>query len=1644
MMAEPLMAEPLPHTASMEAFASWMHELLSDGVRMDVNQTPIELPRPTSASGSELQLSEQLDGALRAARLEGALNSTRSTSQKMVQDLLTGLAKTFVETFLRRSGSAQGDQEGDVDMLLATDDWQHLLKESSAAFVTRRARPELMDPGTHAVSIPILDPYFWVADDEDDPTPPAPSGQGTLLSRASVSSLWSAPEGAWRAEGSWADERPFGSPLHPRPASVMSRTRVVSLADVWSTSSMPRIPKPRTLSTDVRDKCTPLLLSPYQTWRNARSPTLIKQPNKQRADKVRVLGQGQRDGGTISDRLQRLQTGSKRISDGITQALDVPILEQLALGCLEVATDEVTASMAEKQFSDGELTRTRDALPAESQESDQRVCQGAQVEDQAVNLMFSAGARVSQSRTPPPSPGEKQPISSASKPFLKRASSLGLLVKADQKGENHKNLGHELNVIARTASTLSDSIAASRAATLQGKPYDETRNGRRSPPGRRSPSSETKPTPPKVLSWRKLQGIPYDETHDETRTGDRPPPPSETKSTPPKVLLEDYIAKRVALGLPEPISSKSPKVLLEEYMAKKALKSASSMDVLMLMATSPTVTELDSRLESHRAEGIDRVIVLVRLQTRLRGWCARHRRDKVTLLVARQEAAKRVLTSWAKRRYLRSFIWRLWHRQMAAAVEAIMQRFTESDNPTLSEDEVARKGLQRIDALAMLKKGLGREHENAHAIADALDEYCKLGGVDAKVKRGAERFLNALGGDLSENSHLPAMRRMYKELQPHALRIFFSSTFRDMDGEREFFARRYAAELRTLARAQGVFITFVDLGAGSTPHAESSQEEIVHIGFKQLMQSRYFVHFIGSRYGRRPSIEGLKKDAVQEFDCLKTYIPGRSITEVEVVYGALGWGPQSTCSPKNAFFYIRSNKYCDNIPLKAKDDYVDGDPNVQSRLADLKLRIRARAAESNKHHGKAISGASLPFVECCRDYERPEDFAKLLFDDLRAAILRDYPDKKIFSALDEQFMRHIQVASQHCNVYVGHESVQQQIDEYIASAGTTGPRTPLILTGIAGSGKSAALANWLFGTSIVGFVFPHFCSATETSNSHDGILLRLASELKRSFGFEHDLPADKDELIELVPKWMTLACASTPVVVILDGIDQLAETEARSLAWLPNALPRNFSLLLSTSNDPLVLKSCASRGWNNIITMPKLSVVDQDKLIADLLAWHKTTLESHLLLMLTKTAKTTSPLFLRMAIELLVVSDVATDNSTTDGFSLQSLLSSCLQRPSASELAKFVLLRLETRYGKQLIQSVFSYLEASRFGMSEVEVIQLLKINQADWCFLFTAIRTLLCESVGLLIISGRVMRQAVRKRYFLDEAYVVAIHRELINFFRTLSSSTMSDSVRIRCCTELPFHMVHAHELDMLSDYLVDIGRVRHLLMDSYLSRELTSLWAQVGSDKVQKQGSQYVESLAQCEKELRKEMATSFKMLGQSRKDIKHASLELLARIVSHLGSFLCEIYQYHGAAALHKRAIEIDRGLIDDFGERVPEGFRLLANTQSLMGAYVDAISNYFMAAGIYAHCAKTQPSARIEYAQTLFEIAGVARYVEEETVVTVSGENVFLKDKARRQCLSALRTFQDVLGDHSPRVRIKRSSTGIDSFMPSAQLLIARAH
>ncbi len=70
------------------------------------------------------------------------------------------------------------------------------------------------------------------------------------------------------------------------------------------------------------------------------------------------------------------------------------------------------------------------------------------------------------------------------------------------------------------------------------------------------------------------------------------------------------------------------------------------------------------------------------------------------------------------------------------------------------------------------------------------------------------------------------------------------------------------------------------------------------------------------------------------------------------------------------------------------------------------------------------------------------------------------------------------------HVYLGHDAVQAAIDAYVGGMTEGGDdRPPLVLTGAIGSGKTAALGNWLMRTSVGGFVLPHFIGSTPNSTN---------------------------------------------------------------------------------------------------------------------------------------------------------------------------------------------------------------------------------------------------------------------------------------------------------------------------------------------------------------------------------------------------------------------------------------------------------------------------------------------------------------------------------------------------------------------------------
>lgn len=137
----------------------------------------------------------------------------------------------------------------------------------------------------------------------------------------------------------------------------------------------------------------------------------------------------------------------------------------------------------------------------------------------------------------------------------------------------------------------------------------------------------------------------------------------------------------------------------------------------------------------------------------------------------------------------------------------------------------------------------------------------------------------------------------------HEIRVFLSSTFRDMDGERTALVNLFK-RLKPAAAEHGVSITLVDLRWGITEE-ESKTGKVIEICLDEIIKSRpFFIGMVGDRYGwcptrhdvagllTRPGFEWLGKD-------LDT---GLSVTEIEMQYGVLR-NPHTI----NASFFLRTN-----------------------------------------------------------------------------------------------------------------------------------------------------------------------------------------------------------------------------------------------------------------------------------------------------------------------------------------------------------------------------------------------------------------------------------------------------------------------------------------------------------------------------------------------------------------------------------------------------------------------------------------------------------------------------------------------------------------------------------------------------------------
>ncbi len=205
------------------------------------------------------------------------------------------------------------------------------------------------------------------------------------------------------------------------------------------------------------------------------------------------------------------------------------------------------------------------------------------------------------------------------------------------------------------------------------------------------------------------------------------------------------------------------------------------------------------------------------------------------------------------------------------------------------------------------------------------------------------------------------------------VRVFVSSTFRDMHGERDLINRFVAPEIRRRARKLRLEVQVVDLRWGVTSDLDDEDFVSPLIGSKngdgisevltclrEAERCQLFVGFLGERYGWKPQISlaqlevenqrrGSKK-ARELLGMLKlrmekerlSELSEMSITEMEMELAALGRKEEVM---ERAFFFLRDpSRLCAQLDRRKASDFACQDEDV-GRLTRLKQRVRSSGLE---------------------------------------------------------------------------------------------------------------------------------------------------------------------------------------------------------------------------------------------------------------------------------------------------------------------------------------------------------------------------------------------------------------------------------------------------------------------------------------------------------------------------------------------------------------------------------------------------------------------------------------------------------------------------------------------------------------------------
>lgn len=542
------------------------------------------------------------------------------------------------------------------------------------------------------------------------------------------------------------------------------------------------------------------------------------------------------------------------------------------------------------------------------------------------------------------------------------------------------------------------------------------------------------------------------------------------------------------------------------------------------------------------------------------------------------------------------------------------------------------------------------------------------------------------------------------------IRIFLSSTFSDMQEERNYLTKKIFPRITEICEKRQIRFSVLDLRWGITEE-ESRTGKVIEICMDEIKRTKpYFIGLLGGRYGWIPTEEETVRNRhlTEKYPWIPEYMKaGCSITEIEMQFAAL-----KETENIEAFFFLRD---MDSVPARFREK--EGSPEME-KLRQLRSKVLEQSSKGR----------------CTADtYRDMSGLGRVVQERLLAMIDSRFPESEnpdsASAILHRQAFKRARLRSN----YVDNGAKRRSKMESVFRSASA-----IFVTGEKGMGKSALLANWHPEDKVREEDGTEWkivrTDIDDTVNSILWITEIFKDQLKLIDASLPDLDGETEtSLPDFVKK------CSMNVVWVIDGLEKVATGSMENFSFL-FSLPENVKPVIAGDTDFIKRISGYAKGDARTVKVWPLEENEIIRILKDRLAECGKSLTEKQEVHIMSATILSNPSLLQLFIEELIQFGI---HEQLDGF-----IDRFVSAGNREEFISRVLDVIEEDFGTSMTGKILGLLACTEYGMDEKIMTDELRLGPLDWSAIYNAVESIVSRHDGLISIKEDYVFRCIEERY--------------------------------------------------------------------------------------------------------------------------------------------------------------------------------------------------------------------------------------------------------------------------------------------------------